>query len=207
MTANNPTIVLIGIALVMLTACQKDRPVDRGPSTDPQYAGAEQDAPKESPDGKQKSDTPDDAWPSEPDPTMEISTELSVPIEARVPNTLFAEDECDSREKAPDACTWSQAADAVVVGEIRDVRLAVDKVIGADGKGGWRWYEECRVANPALVIDLTVEDAMTGEVSKAVSVRVGWEQIQHFRPLPYTGDDGVLAWTAIRSEAVGPLTP
>lgn len=94
-----------------------------------------------------------------------------------------------------------------MVGRIRGVRLAVDKVVGADGAGGWRWYDECEVANPALIIDLTVEDAMTGKVPKAASVRVGWAQLQHFRPLPYTGEDGALAWTAVRSEAVGPLRP
>lgn len=82
MTANNAAIVLIGIALVMLTACQKDEPVDMGPSTDPQYTGAEQDAQKENPGREQKSDTPDDALPSAPDPTMEVLTEPSVPLPA-----------------------------------------------------------------------------------------------------------------------------
>lgn len=31
---------------------------------------------------------------------------------------MLLEDECDTRQKAPGACTWAQAADAIVVGEI-----------------------------------------------------------------------------------------
>lgn len=199
MKAKKLAALLVGIVLPLSMACQRDR-VDTGPSIPPL-------APSQSPDGRQKSDTPDDSPPSPPDLKSQDAIEAAVPIEARVPNTMFREDECDTRAEAPDAFTWAQAADAIVLGKVRALRLAVDKVIGPDGKGGWKWHKDCKVANPALVIDLVVENAYTGEVPKEVSVRVGWVQLQYFRPQPLANGENGLIWTGIRSKSAGPLKP
>jgi hypothetical protein len=128
----------------------------------------------------------------------------SVPVEARVPDTLGGEADCATTWDAPTACEWRSSVDAIVLGTVQAVRLVTADPYGRTD-AGWQKVPGCKAVNPALAFQVRVERSFGARLSSVVDVAVGSEQVQRFRPLPLRGNDGELVWTLLNGEVNGPL--
>ena len=119
---------------------------------------------------------------------------------------MSGERHCDVELEAPSLCAWARSADAVVFARIDVLDLVVEGAVADDGRDGWRVFPECRSANPALVIGLSVDRVLSGEAPDRIALVVGAEQVSRFNPLPLRASDDGLVWTRSSDPLTGPLT-
>jgi hypothetical protein len=128
----------------------------------------------------------------------------SIPVEARVPDTLYGQADCAQASPAPSACEWRDTVDAVVLGTVRSVRLVTAKPL-ARTQRGWEPAASCKLVHPALTFAIDVEARLSGTAPASVQVMVGAEQVQRFRPLPLLHGPEGLHWALQRGSEHGPL--
>src|SRR5262245_8813395 len=105
---------------------------------------------------------------------------------------------CADHGKAPEElslCSWALAPDILVWGTIESLESVQSPSVVASSDGR-RLVDKCSgVVNPGLRIDLTVESYLRGSGPEKLSVFLGWEQIEAFRPMPALDrSSGKLVW-------------
>ena len=93
---------------------------------------------------------------------------------------------------APPLCVWAKSVDAIVWGEISELRFPEFPAVTADG-GQEVWTCAGPVDEP-LEIALTVEDIIMGAAPSEVSVRVGFDQLDEWQPRPALHPSGAEVW-------------
>lgn len=105
---------------------------------------------------------------------------------------------CETIPAAPDLCTWAQSLDLLVWGKIAAVRPVVSPSVLGSGL-----VETCAgQVNAALEIDLAIEDVVLGSESGTITVRVGFDQVSSWRPMPVVETDGKLKWLGEGGDAL-----
>ncbi len=103
---------------------------------------------------------------------------------------------CDS-ETPPDGCTWAMSNDAVFVGTVDDVSPITGAVVADSGEDGSDIQDSCSgTVNNGLALELTVDEVLLGseiEETDAISVKIGFGQLQSWNPFPSL-EDGELVW-------------
>ena len=101
----------------------------------------------------------------------------------------------------PEFCPWAVAPDAVVLGELVDVRLTNSPAIvpfydpDLERKDSWRYEEEnCQSIDPAVVLEIEVHEFLRGEAPERLEVWVGASRPLAWGPMPYTQEDGTMVW-------------
>jgi hypothetical protein len=105
---------------------------------------------------------------------------------------------CPEKSEIPDICVWALSMDAVLIGITKDVRAIDSPSVTRTVDGGESpLIEHCDGAvNPALKIELSVEDVLLGKsVGSSMTVLVGAYQVEQYIPYP-TLVDGRTEWLA-----------
>ncbi len=112
----------------------------------------------------------------------QISSMLTLP-------RLVSMGNCAEILPPPDLCTWVQSLDLLAWGKIAAIRpVESPSVLGS------RLVETCAgPVNAALEIDLAIEDVVLGNESGIITIRIGFDQVSSWRPMPVT-NDGKLEW-------------
>lgn len=126
------------------------------------------------------------------------------PPEARVPDTLAGDIDCEPRA-APSLCAWAGSADAVALFEVTAVRAERADAVALDPAAEkYVSTRSCRTVRAALRIEATVVKPLMGKLPSSVTVAVGAEQRGLFQPLPVAAEDG-LRWLPSERADTGPL--
>lgn len=107
-----------------------------------------------------------------------------------------------SNEPGPSLCEWAGSVDAIVFGEVREIRLvdtpAIEKTsdIEEDREDAWRSRDDdCPgTISPAVEIEVEVHETIRGDLEGRVTARVGNSYRGLWQPLPARGEDGGIDW-------------
>ena len=191
----------VGLCLLAVVGCSQDsqhsQTVAPGTSAASPAVGSE-GAAKPLPEAPEA-----DIKPGEKECTASIPPDTS-PEDARVPDTLCSDGSCVSKLPPSDICVWGAQADAIVVARVTSFH-AVDRGAMRPGKDAWVQAEDCKAANSALAIGLSVERALSGEVECNIVLNVGFHQVDRFCPGPSPRKDGTISWFPTKMVGRGPL--
>jgi hypothetical protein len=109
---------------------------------------------------------------------------------------------------SPAGCVWALSTDAVIWGELIDVRLIDYPAIRTTGitVNDWEFVDNCEgPITPAMELDILVESILHGSVPTNITVRVGVTQINRYNPAPMEGPEGQVEWVVVGQNPGSPL--
>jgi hypothetical protein len=117
--------------------------------------------------------------------------------------------ECVDPVSILDACTWAHSADAIVWGTLRSVELTYDLLAEMGADGDWVWVDQCSqgVPDPGLKLVVDVTQSLRGNLSGAIAVRAGSEDLAMRNPTLEPTEDGEARWREIGRHPGSPLVP
>jgi hypothetical protein len=114
--------------------------------------------------------------------------------------------------EAPTPCVWAKSTDEILWGTLTAVRLIEDPAVclwmDEQEPPSQQWaLVSCEYVNPAIELDIVIDRSLRGAIEGSASVRLGQQQVEGLRPLPYKDENGGLAWLNFEAEPGDPLVP